>query len=78
MTTEEWTPSLKASAQAASTASSPSVKIALRISTIRCPAGHCEALSREGAVSVRHPAELALHAPHRGRQLLVLEWSPVP
>ena len=40
MTAEEWTPSLKASAQAASTASSPSVKIALRISTIwRSPFG---------------------------------------
>lgn len=30
------------------------------------------------AVAIRHPAKLALHAPHRRRQFAVLERSPVP
>ena len=47
MTSAEWTPSASASAQAASTATKPSVSTALRMSTIwRSPPGDLASLRR--------------------------------
>src|SRR5437660_8722377 len=63
-TSAEWTPCAVASVQAASTAGSPSVSTAVRMSTIcRLP--------------VVDAGELAPHAFHRGRQNPVLEGRAV-